>query len=160
MNGCAKLIVKVNVPWWDKIGENMVYQKQLIVPTQGRGSYDISHQVAGMVNDSAIKNGLCHVFVHHTSASLMLCENADPTVRSDLEAFMQRLVPDGDPVFQHTDEGPDDMPAHVRSVLTQSGLSIPVSSGHCALGTWQGIYLWEHRTQAYRRKITVTIYGD
>ena len=138
----------------------MVYQKQLIVQTKGRGSYDISRQIEEAVFDAAIDTGLCHVFIHHTSASLMLCENADPTVRRDLEAFMQQLVPDGDPIFQHVDEGPDDMPAHVRSVITQSGLSIPVNRGRCALGTWQGIYLWEHRTQAYRRQITVTVYGE
>jgi secondary thiamine-phosphate synthase enzyme len=103
---------------------------------------------------------LCHVFVHHTSASLMLCENADPAVRRDLETFMSRVAPDGDPAFTHRDEGPDDMPAHVRSVLTQTGLSIPVSGGRCALGTWQGIYLWEHRLAAHRRQVTVTVQGD
>ena len=89
----------------------------------------------------------------------MLCENADPTVLRDLEAFMARLVPDGDPLFRHTAEGPDDMPAHVRSVLTQSALTIPVSEGHCLLGTWQGIYLWEHRRHSHRRQVTVTVCG-
>jgi secondary thiamine-phosphate synthase enzyme len=98
--------------------------------------------------------------VHHTSASLVLSENADPTVRRDLEAFMERLIPDGDPLFHHTDEGPDDMPSHVRAVLTQSGLTIPVSQGRCGLGTWQGIYLWEHRHAPHRRQVTVTVYGE
>jgi len=140
--------------------EIMVYQKQLTVPTRGRGTYDITHEISRIVNVSSLQVGLCHIFVHHTSASLILCENADPTVRHDLETFMQRVVPDGDPMFQHVDEGPDDMPAHVRTVLTQTGLSIPVTSGRCTLGTWQGVYLWEHRTMAHQRRITVTIYGD
>jgi secondary thiamine-phosphate synthase enzyme len=104
--------------------------------------------------------GLCHVFVHHTSASLILCENADPTVRRDLEAFLARLVPDGDPLFEHTDEGMDDMPAHIRAILTKMDLSIPVTGGRCALGTWQGIYLYEHRTHAHRRRVTVTVQGE
>lgn len=90
----------------------------------------------------------------------MLCENADPTVRRDLEAFMSRLVPDGDSLFQHTSEGADDMPAHVRTLLTQTGLSVPVSGGRCALGTWQGIYLWEHRRASHRRQVTVTVQGE
>ena len=136
-----------------------MYQESFEVSTRGRGSYEITREVRAAVTQAGVKTGLCHVFVHHTSASLMLSENADPTVRSDLDAFMARLVPDGDPLFQHTMEGPDDMPAHVRTVLTQTGINIPVSDGHCALGTWQGIYLWEHRTHAHRRKITVTVQG-
>jgi secondary thiamine-phosphate synthase enzyme len=103
---------------------------------------------------------LCHVFLRHTSASLMLCENADPEVRSDLERFMARLVPDGDPIFRHVDEGSDDMPAHVRSILTSSSLGVPVSGGRCDLGVWQGIYLWEHRRAAHRRQVSVTVYGE
>lgn len=138
----------------------MVVQETLTVSTRGRGTYDISGDVAKIVGSSGVENGLCHVFVQHTSASLILCENADPTVRSDLESFMSRIVPDGDPLFQHTAEGPDDMPAHVRSVLTQSGLSVPVSRGRCVLGTWQGIYLWEHRKAPNRRRITITVYGE
>ena len=135
----------------------MIYQKSLTVATRGRATYDISSHIMAIVKDAQIDTGLCHVFIHHTSASLMLCENADPDVRHDLEAFMSRLVPDGDALFQHTAEGPDDMPAHVRSVLTQTGLSIPVSAGRCALGTWQGVYLWEHRTQPHQRRVTVTV---
>jgi secondary thiamine-phosphate synthase enzyme len=134
-------------------------QQKITVATRGRGSYDITGEIQRLVQTSGVRSGLCQLFVHHTSASLMLCENADPTVRADLERFMARLVPDGDPLFQHDDEGPDDMPAHVRTVLTQSGLTIPVTGGFCDLGTWQGIYLWEHRTAGYRRVVTVTVWG-
>jgi secondary thiamine-phosphate synthase enzyme len=135
-----------------------MHQKKLTVTTQGRGSYEITHAVQQAIVASGVKQGLCHIFVHHTSASLMLCENADPSVRADLERFMQRLAPDGGPDYEHSDEGPDDMPAHIRTVLTQSGLTIPVSGQRADLGTWQGIYLWEHRTSAYTRKITVTVF--
>ena len=138
----------------------MVHQQQLRFSTRGRGTLDISQQVDEVINDSGIKQGVCQIFVHHTSASLILCENADPTVSNDLEQFMKKIVPDGDSMFQHTDEGPDDMPAHVRTVLTQSSLSIPVYGGKDTLGTWQGIYLWEHRTHPHQRKITVTVMGE
>jgi secondary thiamine-phosphate synthase enzyme len=138
----------------------MWFQETLGVATRGRGTYDLSVEVEAVVRRSGVRTGLCHVFVQHTSASLMLCENADPTVRRDLEAFMARMVPDGDPIYQHTMEGPDDMPAHVRTVLTHSGLSIPVTSGRSALGTWQGIYLWEHRRAPHRRRVTVTVNGE
>lgn len=135
----------------------MTYQTRLLVATKGRGTYDISAKVAGAIADSGVITGLCNVFIQHTSASLMICENADPDVMRDLEAWMLRAVPDGDPIFVHTAEGPDDMPAHVRSVLTQSALQIPVVNGKPGLGTWQGIYLWEHRYAAHQRKITVTL---
>jgi secondary thiamine-phosphate synthase enzyme len=138
----------------------MLHQEQLQFATRGRGSYEITAEVQAIVASSGVGTGLCHVFVHHTSASLMLCENADPGVRRDLETFMQRLVPDGDPMFRHDQEGPDDMPAHVRTVLTQTGLSIPVRDGRCALGTWQGVYLWEHRTAGHRRRLTITVQGE
>lgn len=127
---------------------------------RGRGTSDITDRVQGAVAESGIREGLCTVFIHHTSASLILCENADPQVRRDLEAFAERLVPDGDPLFRHTDEGPDDMPSHVRSVLTQASLGIPVAEGRCDLGTWQGIYVWEHRTAPHSRRVTVTIIGN
>ncbi len=130
------------------------------VGTDGRGSTDITARVQQIVAASGIVSGLCHVFIHHTSASLMLCENADPSVRDDLEAWMSRAVTDGDPIFTHTAEGPDDMSAHVRSVLTQTGLSIPVRGQRCDLGTWQGVYLWEHRTAPHSRRITVTVQGE
>lgn len=136
------------------------YQHALQFNTLGRGTINISRDVTDAVVQSGINNGLCHVFIHHTSASLILCENADPTVRSDLESFMSELVPDGSRLFQHIDEGPDDMPAHVRSILTKMDLTIPVTSGRLGLGTWQGIYLWEHRTHQHRRRVTITVQGE
>lgn len=138
----------------------MFSQAELIISTEGRGTYDISRQVNDFVKTSGITTGLCHIFIRHTSASLMLCENADPAVMRDLEAFMERQVQDGDPLFTHTAEGPDDMPAHIRSVLTQSDLNVPISDGRCALGAWQGIYLWEHRFAPHRRKVMLTLNGD
>jgi len=107
-----------------------------------------------------MQSGIANIFVQHTSASLILCENADPTVRSDLESFMSRITPDGDPLYQHTDEGPDDMPAHVRTVLTDSSLTIPFRAGHLLLGTWQGVFLWEHRTMPHSRSIIISLYGE
>ena len=137
----------------------MIKQTQLDIRTRGRGTYDITREIEAAVRASRAASGLCHLFLHHTSASLILCENADPTVRSDLEAFMQRLVPDGDPRFDHILEGPDDMPAHIRAILTKTDLTVPVIDGRCGLGTWQGIYLWEHRTQPHQRRLTVSVYG-
>jgi len=125
--------------------------------TRGRGTHEITAEIERAVRESGIETGLCHVFVQHTSASLIICENADPTVRSDLERFIERLVPDGDPIYDHSMEGPDDMPAHVRSILTKMDLTIPVSAGRCALGTWQGVYLYEHRQQPHRRSVMVTV---
>jgi len=138
----------------------MTYQKTFQTQTRGRGTYDITRDVEQVVARSGIETGICHLFIHHTSASLVLCENADPSVRSDLERFMSKLVPDGDPMFDHTIEGPDDMPAHIRSILSKMDLSFPVTGGRSALGTWQGIYLWEHRIHSHHRKVTVTILGD
>lgn len=138
----------------------MIIQKQLTVSTGGRGSLEISDRIQQAVRDSGVRTGMCHVFIRHTSASLMLCENADPAVRRDLETFMARQVPDGDPMFRHTAEGPDDMPAHVRSVLTQSDLNLPIADGRCALGTWQGVYVWEHRHAGHERTLILTITGD
>ena len=129
------------------------------VETRRRGTYEITDRVQEAVGESGIAEGLCTVFVHHTSASLIVNENADPQVRRDLDAFLSRLVPDGDPLFRHTAEGPDDMPAHVRSVLTATSLSIPVARGRADLGTWQGVYVWEHRTSGHRRRVTVTVVG-
>ena len=134
--------------------------EQLEVATRGRGIVDITAQVQAVVQRSGARAGLCHLFIHHTSASLIVTENADPEVHRDLERFLGRLVPDGDPMFKHDDEGPDDMPAHVRSVLTQVDLAVPVRDGRCDLGTWQGIYVWEHRHAAHRRRITVTVLGS
>lgn len=135
-------------------------QFKIDVPTDGRGTYDITREVARKVDESGVAIGLAHVFIHHTSASLVLCENADPAVRSDLETFMVRTVPDGDPMFRHDQEGPDDMPAHVRSILTDSSLMIPVTDSCLGLGTWQGIYVYEHRHVSHRRSVTVTIQGE
>lgn len=137
-----------------------MFRDELEVETRGRGTYDLGTVVQDVVARSTIKIGMCHVFICHTSASLMLCENADPDVRRDLETFMSRLAPDGDSMFTHTAEGPDDMPAHVRSILTQSDLNIPVVDGKCALGTWQGIYLWEHRHAPHTRRVIVTVQGE
>ncbi|EDM73686.1 hypothetical protein PPSIR1_27158 [Plesiocystis pacifica SIR-1] len=136
------------------------WSKTLTVATPGRGTTDISARVQAVVERSGVQQGLCNVFIHHTSASLIVCENADPQVREDLERFMARLIPDGDPILGHVDEGPDDMPSHVRSVLTATTLTFPVSRGRVPLGTWQGIYLWEHRRAGHGRKVTVTVQGE
>lgn len=137
----------------------MAHQTIIEIETPGRGTTDLTMRVQDAVAAAGVEVGLCNVFIHHTSASLIVCENADPTVRRDLEAFMARLVPDGDPLYRHTAEGPDDMPAHVRSVLTQTSVTLPVRGGRCDLGTWQGLYLWEHRTASHRRRITVSVLG-
>ena len=138
----------------------MIAQEEISISTDGRGTVDLTRDIQKVVSESGISTGLCHVFLKHTSASLMLCENADPAVRDDLEAFMSKYVPDGDPMFTHTAEGPDDMPAHVRSILTQNDLALPIADGRCALGTWQGVYLWEHRLAPHRRKVLLTITGE
>jgi secondary thiamine-phosphate synthase enzyme len=138
----------------------MVHRDDLTVCTQGRGTYEITEAVEKIVKQSGIRLGLCNVFLGHTSASLIVCENADPTVRRDLEHFATRLVPDGDPAFIHVVEGPDDMPAHIRTILTQSSISLPVADGRCALGTWQGLFLWEHRTAPHQRSLIVTVLGE
>nr|WP_303652544.1 secondary thiamine-phosphate synthase enzyme YjbQ [Paludisphaera mucosa] len=132
----------------------------MTVPSRGRGTIEITAEVEQIVAASGVRTGLCNVFIRHTSASLIVCENADPSVRQDLERFAARLAPDGDPLFRHTLEGPDDMPAHVRSILTQTALTIPVVDGSPALGTWQGVFVWEHRTQPHRRLVVVTVQGD
>ena len=137
----------------------MVVQSTLTVQTRGRGSYDITAEVGRVLNDAGFHAGVCHVFVQHTSASLTVTENADPEVREDLERWLKRLAPDGDPIFRHTAEGPDDMPAHARSVLTGTDVTIPFSGSQLVLGTWQGIYLLEHRTSPHRRNIVVTLTG-
>lgn len=129
------------------------------LPTKGRGLIDVTQQVQAEVAVAAVTHGLCTVFVHHTSASLLINENADADVLRDLDAFMARLVPDGDALFRHVAEGPDDMPSHVRAALTQTSLGIPITRGRCDLGTWQGIYLWEHRHAPHRRRISVTVVG-
>jgi len=138
----------------------MVFQQELNFTTSGRSTTNITHQVQDLVVQSGISTGICHVFVQHTSASVMLCENADPDVRIDMETYMQHIVPDGDPMFLHQDEGPDDMSAHIRTVLTNPDLTMPVTRGQCALGIWQGLYLWEHRTHRHQRRVIVTVQGE
>ena len=137
----------------------MVFQKTLEFRTRGRGTTDITADVERAVAASGIEKGLCNVFLQHTSASLILCENADPDVRRDLETILSRLAPDGDPAYVHDTEGSDDMAAHARAMLTSNSLSIPVSGGRLQLGTWQGIYLYEHRRAPHARSVIVTVHG-
>ena len=131
--------------------------EELICQTSGQGLTDITSQVAAVVSRSNTQQGLCTVFVTHTSASLLIQENADPSARHDLENWLNRLVPEHDALYTHTLEGPDDMPAHIKSALTATSLGIPVMQGQLTLGTWQGIYLWEHRHQPQRRRLVVHI---
>jgi secondary thiamine-phosphate synthase enzyme len=138
----------------------MIEQQSIEIQTGGRATIEITREVEAVLRHSAITRGLCHVFVHHTSASLIVTENADRDVRIDLENYIARLVRDGDPEYRHDQEGPDDMAAHIRSVLTQTEITIPLQSGRLALGTWQGLFLWEHRLQGHRRHITVTLNGE
>lgn len=135
-------------------------QKLLSFATGGRGTTDITGDVAAVVADAGVATGLCHVFCRHTSASLMICENADPDVRADLERWLADTVPDGDPRYVHQSEGPDDMPAHIRSILTGMSLMLPVTDGRLNLGTWQGVYLYEHRAGRHDRQIVVTVTRD
>ncbi|MEE9350781.1 MAG: secondary thiamine-phosphate synthase enzyme YjbQ [Thiotrichaceae bacterium] len=137
-----------------------IHQDTLQFSTSGRNTYNITDEIDAIVQQSGIKTGLCHVFIHHTSASLIITENADPDVRYDLETIFSRLAPDGDPEFRHTLEGTDDMSAHVRNVLTNTEMSIPVTKGRSAMGTWQGLFLWEHRQGHFTRKVTVTVSGN
>lgn len=123
-----------------------------------RGLLEITGEVAQVVAQSGIDQGMCNIFVQHTSASLCINENADPTARADLEAFLDRLVPEDTPYFRHTQEGPDDMPSHIKSVLTDVSLNVPVRNGRLALGTWQGIYLWEHRDRPPSRNVLVAVW--
>ena len=137
----------------------MAHQAILEFSTRGRGTLDITADVARVLAQAGVDVGLVHVFVQHTSCSLTITENADPDVRRDLETIAARLAPDGDPAYRHDAEGPDDMAAHARSMLTNTGLSVPVGGGRLLLGTWQGIYLWEHRTHPHRRTVVVTVLG-
>jgi secondary thiamine-phosphate synthase enzyme len=134
--------------------------QHLEIETRGRGFYDFTDKVASVLSKSGLKTGVATLHLQHTSASLLIQENADPEVRRDLERFFSRICPDGDPIFQHTAEGEDDMPAHVRTALTAVSLSIPFEHGELALGTWQGIYLWEHRHHPHRRRVTVHLLGE
>ncbi|MDH5425254.1 MAG: secondary thiamine-phosphate synthase enzyme YjbQ [Gammaproteobacteria bacterium] len=136
------------------------FQQTITVRSLGRGTYNITRDIEKAIHSSAVQTGLCNIFIKHTSASLIISENADPDVRHDLETFMGRIAPDGDRDYAHQDEGPDDMPAHIRSVLTQTAISIPVVNGKAGLGTWQGVYCWEHRTHPHQRSLIITVMGD
>ena len=133
---------------------------ELSVRTRGRGFYEITREVSGWIDEQGFADGLLTMHLQHTSASLLIQENADPDVRRDLEAFFSRLVPDGDPLFAHTTEGDDDMPAHIRTALTAVNLSVPVRGGRLTLGTWQGIYMWEHRRASHGRRISLHFVGS
>jgi len=135
-------------------------QHELSIATRGRGLYDFTRAVDAWISNNGFREGLLTLHLQHTSASLLIQENADPDVRADLERFFARLVPDGDPLFEHTSEGDDDMPAHVRTALTTVNLSIPLADGRLALGTWQGIYLWEHRRASHSRRVAVHFVGE
>ena len=137
----------------------MAWQESLEIATRGRGTLEITDNVASIVANAGIDCGIAHIFVQHTSCSVMLTENADPSVRHDLETLARRWAPDGDPAYRHADEGEDDMAAHGRALIAGSGVTVPVSRGRLALGTWQGIYLWEHRSRPHRRRMVVTVTG-
>lgn len=138
----------------------MTHQRTPSFRARGRGTTEITAEIGRVVAASGVRTGLCSVFLQHTSASLILCENADPSVRRDLETLLARLAPDGDPAYVHDTEGPDDMAAHARSVLTSNSLTLPVTEGRLALGTWQGVYLWEHRHGPHTRQLMVTVVGE
>ncbi len=131
--------------------------KKITIQTRGQGLYEITDEVLGVVHSADVSEGLCTVFIRHTSASLTIQENADPSARADLESWLNRLVPERDKLYTHTAEGPDDMPSHIKAILTDVSLSIPVLEGRLALGTWQGIYLWEHRKSGHRREVVVHV---
>jgi secondary thiamine-phosphate synthase enzyme len=133
---------------------------ELIIPTRGRELYDFTREVESWILKNGFRDGLVTLLLRHTSASLLIQENADPDVRADLERFFQMLVPDGHPMFEHTIEGEDDMPAHVRTALTTVNLGVPVIEGQLALGTWQGIYLWEHRRTSHSRRVSLHFVGE
>ncbi len=136
------------------------FSSQLHLDTRGRGFTEVTRELAQFVRVSGVQTGLLTVLLQHTSASLLIQENADPEVRADFERFFRRLIPDGDRLFQHDAEGPDDMPAHIRTALTTVNLSLPVVGGSLALGTWQGVYVWEHRTAPHRRHIALHFIGE
>ena len=135
----------------------MSEQNRLSIQTRGRGALEITARIADIVRAASVDSGIAHIFVRHTSCGLAITENADPTVRRDLETLMQRWAPDGDPAYRHDLEGADDMAAHARALLTGTALSVPFAEGRLLLGTWQGIYLFEHRTQGHAREIVVTL---
>lgn len=138
----------------------MWYQRKIILTSSGRETIDITDKISSIVRDSGVQTGLANVFLQHTSASIMLCENADPTVRDDLETLIGRIAPDADPAYRHDYEGDDDMAAHGRSVFTTNDINLPIADGELALGTWQGLYVWEHRYQSHDRNVMITVQGE
>ena len=137
-----------------------VFSRDIIVQTTGSGTYEFTDQVAAVTAKSGIRDGITTVFCRHTSCSLVIMENADPSARRDLETYLDRLVPERDPIYTHTSEGPDDMPSHIKMALTRTSEVIPVSQRRLQLGTWQGIFLWEHRRQGHDRRITISVVGE
>ena len=137
---------------------SLVHQRTLEIPTNGRGLTDVTREVAAIVAASGVASGLCSIFIQHTSASLVIQENADPAVLRDLERWLAKLAPEGSH-YEHEDEGPDDMPGHLRSAITRTGETVPIAGGRMALGTWQAIYLWEHRSAHHTRRLVVTVMG-
>jgi secondary thiamine-phosphate synthase enzyme len=138
----------------------MVHQETFTLPARGAGLHEFTEKLAAVVSRAKVRTGLAHVFCQHTSASLVIMENADPSARRDLEAWLDRLVPEDDPHFTHTLEGPDDMPSHIKMALTRTSETIPVGEGRLLLGTWQGVFLWEHRAAPHSRRIIVTVVGE
>ena len=151
MSVCNALVIPV------KAAKIKRMQRTLSFDTPGRSTRDITDDGNAVVREAGVATGVCHVFIRHTSASLMICENADPDVREDVERWMAKAVTDGDPMFVHDMEGPDDMPGHIRSILTGMDLSVPITDGALNLGTWQGIYLYEHRSAPHNREVVVTL---
>lgn len=131
--------------------------RELTIRTSGKGLYEITDQIVGVLRAAKVEDGLCTVFIRHTSASLIIQENADPSAKRDLEKWLERLVPERDPLYTHTAEGPDDMPAHIKAALTATSLTIPIADGELVLGTWQGIYVWEHRSHPHKRSVIVHV---
>ncbi len=138
---------------------NSLQNRSLSVSTSGQGLFDFTHKIGALVTEAGVSEGLVTLFLQHTSASLVVQENADPSARKDLERWLNRLVPEQDALYTHTHEGPDDMPAHVKAALTATQISIPVMGGRLALGTWQGVFLWEHRHAGSQRRVIVTLVG-
>lgn len=138
----------------------MLHQEMLMLPARGAGTHEITTQISAVVKRSGVRTGLAHVFCQHTSASLVIMENADPSARRDLESWLDRLVPADDPHFEHTQEGPDDMPSHIKMALTRTSETVPVGEGRLLLGTWQGVFLWEHRDAPHARRVVVTVTGE
>jgi secondary thiamine-phosphate synthase enzyme len=138
----------------------MAYQETLTLSGRGPGLHEFTGKLSALVTRSRVQTGIAHVFCQHTSASLVIMENADPSARHDLEAWLDRLVPEGDRRFTHTSEGPDDMPSHIKMALTRTSETIPVGGGRLLLGTWQGVFLWEHRATPHARRMLVTVMGE